>query len=287
MNLRDLARAALAAAVLPATSLAQPCPIPCNGTQILCHHQNGIRNHRGGPAIPVLGPNAATGNALGDAFWKIWGVENGMSRGSGLATFSNWETGADNTAAGGQGGTGTLTFDIPDLELRPVTQAGSAPGVKEPDMTAAAIYAAAVGTIALPIGGFQINVSILTPTVAVPASCPATTSLPTLTNADIAMLFLLTPGETAGMPNYYENFQTGTEVNTVSNPSVPPGPAGNSYSGTIDGLLGAVAHMAINQELYAEMGFYEPTLEVYRQTAGFAAPTRGSGARELAAGDSL
>jgi hypothetical protein len=289
VNLRDLARAALAAAVLPATSLAQIplCPMPCNGTQIVCHHQNGIRNNRGAPATPVLGPNAATGNLLGDALWKIWGVENGMTRGTVPATFTSWEIGADNTTAGGQGGTGTLTFDIPDLELRPVTLAGSSPGVREPDMTAAAIYAAAVGTIALPVGGFRINVSILTPTVAVPASCPATTALPTLSNADVAMLFLLTPGEVAGAANYYENLQTTTEVNTISNPSVPPGPAGNSYSGSIDGLLAAVAHMAINQELFAEMAFYEPTLEVYRQTAGFAAPTRGSGAREMAAGDSL
>jgi hypothetical protein len=287
MKFRGIVAAALASALPAPAALSQICPIPCNGTQIVCHHQNGIRNHRGGPAVSVLGPNAATGNVTGDALWKIWGVENGMTRGSGVHTFSNWEIGADNTAAGGQGGTGTLVFAIPNLELRPVTLAGSTPGVKEPDMTAPAIYGAVVGSIALPVGGFRINVSILTPTVAVPASCPTTTGLPTLSNADVAMLFLLTPGEVAGLANYYENIQTTTEVNTISNPSVPFGGIGNSYSGSFDALLGAVTHMAINEELYAEMGFLEPTLESYRQTVGFAAPTRGSGARVLIPGDSF
>src|SRR5262245_32830674 len=209
-----------------------------------------------------------------------------MSRGSGLATFTNWEIGADNTPAGGQGGTGTLVFALPSLELRPVTLAGTTPGVREPDLTVPATYAAAVGSIALPSGGFRINLSILTPTVSVLGACPPTATLPTLTNASVAMLFFLTPGEALGMPNYYENLQTITEVNAISNPSVPPGAAGNSYSGSVNGLGGAVTHMAINEELYAEMGFYEPTLEVYRQTAGFVA-LRGSGARELVAGDSL
>jgi hypothetical protein len=296
MSLRNLVRVGVAGVFLSSTALAQLCAIPCNGTQIVCHHQNGIRNHRGGPGTPVCGPNAATGNAAGDAFWKIWGVENGMSRGSGLATFTNWEIGADNTAAGcGPGGTGTLTFDIPDLELRPVTLTGFTPGVREPDMSAAATYAAAVGTIALPTGGFRINVSILTPTVAIPASCPATTTLPTLSNADVAMLFLLPPGEAAGSGTYYENISLNTEVNTVSNLGVAPAPAtANSYSGRVDGLVGSVDHdvngdavSSPTEELYAEMGFFEPTLESYRLTTGFATPTRGSGARELAAGDSF
>ncbi|MCI0585348.1 MAG: hypothetical protein L0323_00745, partial [Planctomycetes bacterium] len=268
-------------------ALAQLCAVPCNGTQIVCHHQNGIRRHRGAPPTPLVGPNAAAGNILGDALWRIWGVEDGMTRGSGLATFTSWEIGADNTIAGPGpgGGTGTLTFDIPDLELRPVTLAGFTPGVKEPDMTVAATYAAVVGLITLPTGAFRINVSILTPIVAVPASCPPTTGLPTLSNADVAMLFLLAPF-VPGVP-FYENLRTTTEVNTISNPSVPPGPVGNSYSGSFDALLGAVTHMPINEELFAEMGFYEPTLEAYRQTTGFGTPTRGSGARELAAGDTL
>src|SRR5262245_54766304 len=104
MGFRGIARAALAATLLSTAALAQICPVPCpaSGGQIVCHHQNGIRNHRGGPAVPLLGPNAAVGNVVGDAFWKIWGVENGMSRGSGVATFTNWEIGADNTTAGGQ-----------------------------------------------------------------------------------------------------------------------------------------------------------------------------------------
>src|SRR5262245_32952634 len=304
MSLRNLVRAGAAGVFLSTTALAQLCAIPCNGTQIVCHHQNGIRNHRGGPATPVCGPNAATGNAAGDAFWKIWGVENGMTRGTVPATFTNWEIGADNTAAAGscgsQGGTGTLVFDIPDLELRPVTLAGgqgagSIAGVREPDMAATAIYAAAVGTISLPTGGFRINVSILTPTVAIPASCPATTTLPTLNNADVAMLFLLTAGEAAGQATYYENIAIQTEVNTVSNPGVAPAPAtANSYSGRVDGLAGSVDHdvngdavLTSAEELYCEMGFFNPTLESYRQTTGFATPTRGSGARELAAGDAF
>src|SRR5262245_66600472 len=100
MSLRNLVRAGAAGVFLSTTALAQLCAIPCIGTQIVCHHQNGIRNHRGGPATPVCGPNAATGNAVGDAFWKIWGGENGMSRGSGLSTFTNREAGADSTTAG-------------------------------------------------------------------------------------------------------------------------------------------------------------------------------------------
>ncbi len=295
MSLRGIARATVVA-FLPATALAQLCPIPCNGTQIVCHRQNGIRNHRGGPAVPVCGPNADAGNAAGDAFWKIWGVENGMTRGSGLATFTNWEIGADNTMAGCAPSSGaTLVWNIPDLELRPVTLTGFTPGVREPDLTAAATYAAIVGTISLPTGSFRINISILTPTVAVPASCPATTTLPVLSNADVAMLFLLTPGEAAVTADYYENLMMTTEVNTVSNLGVPPAPlTATTYSGRVDGLLGLVDHdpngdgvSSPAEELYGEMGFFEPTLEVYRNTTGFAVPTRGSGARELAAGDSF
>ncbi|HKB14727.1 MAG TPA: hypothetical protein VKF62_01605, partial [Planctomycetota bacterium] len=48
-------------------ALAQLCAVPCNGTQIVCHHQNGIRNHVAGAvvggaftfAVPQPGPNAA------------------------------------------------------------------------------------------------------------------------------------------------------------------------------------------------------------------------------------
>ncbi|HET6204262.1 MAG TPA: hypothetical protein VFI25_15830 [Planctomycetota bacterium] len=261
---------------LSSIALAQPCPVPCLGNQVLCQHQNGIRNHRGGPATAIAGPNAGTGNILGDAEWKIWACENGMTRGSGLATFTSWEIGASNTTAGIQ------SFDIPDLELRPVVLVG---GVKEPDLTAPPIDNEVVGTIALPVGGFMINVTILGPTVAAPAACVGNAGLPVLSNADVAMLFLYTPGEVATQLNYYWNFQLTTEVSTISNPTVPPGPTGNSYSGTVDALLGVVTHYAIGQELYGKMGFFEPTLEVLRQTTGFAAPTMGSGARELAPGD--
>ncbi len=262
---------------LPAPAPAQLCAVPCNGTQIVCHHQNGIRNHRGVPAIPWVGPNWATvGNWPGDAEWKIWAIENGMTRGSGVSTVSNWEIGAVNA------GPGTQTFNIPDVELRPVVLAG---GLKEPDMAATPFYAAAVGTISLPTGSFRINISIDVPTVAAPVSCTPVTTLPTLSNTDVAMLFLYPPGPGFPNPNAYQNLVTTTEVNTLSNPSVPPSPAGNSYSGTYDALLGVITHYPINRELYAELGFYEPTLEVYRQTTGFTAPTQGSGARELAAGD--
>ncbi len=298
MSLRSFSWAGAAGVLLSSTALAQLCPVPCNQTQIVCHHQNGIRNHRGGPATAVGGPNAAIGNQPSDAFWKIWGIENGMTRGSGLSTFTNWEIGADNTTAGpGPGGTGTLVFDVPDLDLRTVTLAGTTPGVKEPDMVAAPVYSFAVGTISLPTGGYRINVSILNPTVAVPVSCPPTTTLPTLANADIAMLFNLTAGEVApsGLGTYYENLVTTTEVNTTSNLGVPPAPAtANTYSGRVNGALGTVDHdpngdgtSSPSEELYGEMGFYEPTLEVYRLTTGFLVPTRGSGARELLAGDSL
>ncbi|HET6201863.1 MAG TPA: hypothetical protein VFI25_03560 [Planctomycetota bacterium] len=271
-----LACVCVAAAFLSTIALAQLCAAPCNGTQIVCQHQNGIRNHRGGPATALAGPNGATGNVLGDAEWKIWGVENGMTRGSGAATFTNWEIGASSP------GPGTQSFDIPDLELRPVVLVG---GVKEPDMTAVPLDTELVGNIALPTGGFRINVTILGPTVAAPASCVGNAGLSVLSNADVAMLFLYTPGEVTTQTDYYLNFRLNTEVNTVSNPSVPTTGVGNSYSGTVDALLGVVTHYAINEELYGEMGLYEPTLESYRLTTGFAAPTRGSGARELAAGD--
>ncbi len=269
---------ATAVLVLSSPAPAQLCAVPCNGTQVVCHHQNGIRNHRAAPAVPIEGPNAATGNVLGDAEWKIWGVENGMTRGSGIHTFTNWEIGASN------GGTGSVTFEIPDLELRPVAVVG---GVREPDLSGAPLASMATGTIALPMGGFRINLTMLAQTVAPPASCLPTTGLPVLSNADVAMLFLYTPGEVSSSASYYRNFRTSTEVNTVSNPSIPPTGAGHSYSGTIDATPGTVTHYAINQELYGEMGFYEPTLEAYRLTTGFATPTRGSGARELAAGDLL
>ncbi|MCI0588824.1 MAG: hypothetical protein L0323_18525 [Planctomycetes bacterium] len=268
----------------PAT--AQLCAVPCNGTQIVCHHQNGLRNHRAGPTtgglpaftVAQTGPNGATGNESGDAEWKIWAVENGMTRGSGVSTVTNWEIGVIN--AGG----GTLTFDIPDMALRSVGLVG---GVKEPDMNAAPVASLSVGSISLPTGSFRINISMSTPTVAVPGSCPSTTTLPALSNADVAMLFLYTPGEMSALPNYYRNFVTVGEVNTVSNPSVPPSGPGNSYSGTFDATPGVVTHYPITQELFAELGFFEPTLEVYRQSVGLAAPSRGSGARELAAGDTL
>ncbi|HET6201864.1 MAG TPA: hypothetical protein VFI25_03565 [Planctomycetota bacterium] len=277
-SLRTLMWVGVAGAILSTTTLAQLCSIPCNGTQIVCQHQNGIRNHRGGPATALSGPNGATGNVLGDAEWKIWGTENGMTRGSGLSTFTNWEIGASSP------GPGTQSFDIPDLELRPVVLVG---GVKEPDMTAVAIDTELVGNIALPTGGFRINVTILGPTVAAPASCVGNAGLPVLSNSDVAMLFLLTPGEVTTQTNYYLNFRLNTEINTISNPSSPTTGVGNSYSGTVDGLLGAVTHYAINQELYGEMGFFDPTLESYRLTTGFTAPTRGAGARELASGDSF
>ncbi len=270
--------------VLSSSALAQLCAVPCNGTQIVCHHQNGIRNHVGvlaAAALPIVGPNAAVGNVVGDAEWKVYAVENAMTRGSGVSTVTNWEVGAINA------GPGTITYLVPDFALRPVVLAGGV--VKEPDMVAVPIYAAAVGTIALPTGSFRINVSILTPTVAVPSTCPPTTLLPILSNADVALLFLwdlpflppLPPLQNAPM------LVTATEANTVSNPSIPPTGTGNSYSGTYDALLGVVTHYPITQELFAELGFFEPTLEAYRQTAGFATPTRGSGARELAAGDTL
>ncbi len=281
MSLRSLARTGVAGVVLSTSALGQLCSIPCNGTQVVCHHQNGIRNHRGGPTVPLEGPNAATGNVAGDAHWKIWGCENGMTRGSAISTFTGWEIGLANV------GTGTATFDIPDLALRLITGAGSTAGVRETDMTGAPIYSAAVGSISMPTGGFRINVSIQTPVVALPANCPPTTGLPTLSNSDVAMLFRLTPGEVNNQATYYRNLGLDTEVNTVSNPSpLAPG-AGNSYSGRFDASLNLVTHFAIQEELFAEMAFFEPTLEVYRNTTGFAAPTRGSGARELAAGDSF
>ncbi len=272
---------AIAVLALSSSSPAQLCGVPCNGTQIVCHHQNGLRNQRGAAAVanvPIAGPNGLTGNILGDAEWKIWAVENGMTRGSGISSVTNWEIGAANS------GGGTAVFDIPDMELRPVVLAG---GVKEPDMAAASLASFVVGSISLPTGSFRINVSLTTPTVAVPASCPSTMTLPVLSNADVAMLFLYTPGEVSSSPNYFRNLVTVGEVNTVSNPSVPPSGTGNSYSGTLDATPGVVTHYAITQELFTELGFFEPTLEVYRQTTGFATPTRGSGARELAAGDTL
>ncbi|MGH7149687.1 MAG: hypothetical protein ACREIU_03255, partial [Planctomycetota bacterium] len=241
---------------------------------------NGIRNHRAAPATPLDGPNATTGNVPGDAEWKIWGVENGMTRGSGIHSFTNWEIGAVNSLPGQVAG----TFEIPDMELRPVVVVG---GVKEPDLSGPPVAAMSVGTIALPVGGFRINLTILPQTVAPPADCTGTTGLPILTNADLAMLFLYTPGEVNTSLTYYRNFRLTTEVNTVSNPSNPPTGGGNSYSGTFDATAGTVTHYALAQELYAEAGFYEPTLEAYRQTTGFVTPTRGSGARELAAGDTL
>ncbi len=277
---------ATAAFVLSSPAPAQLCAVPCNGTQVVCHHQNGIRNHRAGPTtgglpaftVAQVGPNGVTGNAAGDAEWKIWAVENGMTRGSGVSSVTNWEIGVINA------GPGTLTFNIPDMALRSVGLAG---GVKEPDMDAAPLASLTVGSISLPTGSFRINVSMLTPTVAVPASCGPTTGLPALSNADVAMLFLYTPGEVSSSPNYYRNFVTVGEVITVSNPSVPPSGTGNSYSGTFDATPGVVTHYPITQELFAELGFFEPTLEAYRQTTGFTTPTRGSGARELAAGDTL
>jgi hypothetical protein len=264
---------------LPSPAPAQLCAVPCNGTEVVCHHQNGIRNQRVLPTIPRLGPNSQTiGNWPGDAEWKIWAVENGMTRGSGVSTVTNWEIGAINPGPGSQ------TFNIPDMELSPVVVVG---GVKEPDMGATPTYTAAAGMILLPTGSFRINVSILTPTVAVPSACPALTALPTLPNADVAMLFLYTPGPALPVPYVYQNLVTTTEVNTVSNPSIPPTSTGNSYSGTYDALLGVVTHYPINEELYAALGFFEPTLEVYRQTIGLTAPTQGSGARELLAGDTV
>jgi hypothetical protein len=271
----------VAVLALSSSATAQLCAVPCNGTQIVCHHQNGLRNHRGDPpalASLLEGPNGLTGNVLGDAEWKIWAVENGMTRGSGISTVTNWEVGAINS------GVGPAVFDIPDMALRSVVLAG---GVKEPDMAAATIASFGVGTISLPTGSFRINVSLATPTVATPGSCPATTPLPVLSNADVAMLFLYPPGELTSSPSYYRILVTSGEVNTVSNPSVPPSGTGNSYSGTLDATPGVVTHYPITQELFAELGFFEPTLEVYRQTTGFATPTRGSGARELAAGDTL
>lgn len=256
---------------------AQPCPVPCNGTQIVCHHQNGIRNNLGifAPAVivPLASPNAASagGNAAGDAEWKIWGCENGMTRGSGVHTVAAWEVGLLNNPP-----SATVTYNIPDLELRPVVL--GATGVRVPDLATAPSYAAAVGTISLPVGTFRINVSILTPTVAVPASCPTTAALPTLTNADVALLFLYPPGQVLGAPGYTFQAQTQNETTVLSN-------GGNSYSGTVDGATGAVTSYGPGQELFGELAFYEPTLEALRQSAGFAAPTTGAGARELAAGD--
>ncbi|MGH7151610.1 MAG: hypothetical protein ACREIU_12970, partial [Planctomycetota bacterium] len=84
-KLESFLSSAIALLALSSPAPAQLCAIPCNGTQVVCHHQNGIRNHRG-IATPVAGPNGAVGNAAGDAFWKIWGVENGMTRGTVPAT---------------------------------------------------------------------------------------------------------------------------------------------------------------------------------------------------------
>ncbi|MGH7151609.1 MAG: hypothetical protein ACREIU_12965 [Planctomycetota bacterium] len=283
MRPMTFARTFAAGIALSSASIAQPCPIPCNGVQIVCHHQNGIRNHAAlanvtASTVPQPGPNAATGNVAGDAEWKIWAVENGMTRGSGISSLASWEVGAINA------GPGPGIFNIPDFELRPVVVAG---GLKEPDMVGSPTTSLAVGTISLPTGSFRINVSIGTPTVAAPGLCPSPAPLPALSNADVAMLFLYPPGEVLGAPTYYRNLVTTTEVNTISNPSIPPTGAGNSYSGTFDASPGVVTHYPITQELFAELGFFEPTLEVYRQTAGFASPTRSSGARELAAGDTL
>ncbi len=278
---RILAGTVFAGLAFPSASLAQICPPPCNGTQIVCHHQNGIRNNTRVTAstVPLPGPNAATGNVAGDAEWKIWAVENGMTRGNGVSTLTNWEVGATN------GGVATGIFDIPDVALRPVVVAG---GLKEPDMTAVPIASFVVGTIALPTGTFRINVSLSTPTVALPAVCPTTATLPTLPNANVALLYLYAPGEILGVtPGYWQNLVTTTEVNTVSNPSIPPTGTGNSYSGTFDATPGVVTHYPITQELFGELGFFEPTLEAYRQTTGFSSPTSGAGARELAAGDTL
>ncbi|HET6204261.1 MAG TPA: hypothetical protein VFI25_15825 [Planctomycetota bacterium] len=279
MRYESIAFVAVAGVALSTAAPAQLCSIPCNGTQVVCHHQNGIRNLVGIPATGSLiaGPNAATGNVPGDAEWKIWAVENGMTRGSGVHRVTNWEIGAGNS------GPATASVDIPNMELRPVVLGA---GVKEPDMAAAPIDSFVVGSISLPTGFFRINVSLLQG-VAAPALCLPPTGLPTLSNADVAMLFLYTPGQVIGMPAYYQNLVTTTEVNTVSNPSVPPTGTGNSYSGTFDAALNQVTHYPINQELFAEMGFFEPTLEAYRQTTGFPAPTRGSGARELAPGDTV
>ena len=168
-SLRVLALASAAGALLPSSALGQLCPIPCNGAQVVCHHQNGVRNHRGSTTIPIGGPNAATGNVPGDAFWKIWGCENGMSRGSAIHTFTSWEIGLASLAPG------PATFDIPDLQLRSVTLSGSTSGVKEPDLSSPATFAATVGSIAVPAsGGFRINVSLAAPAVAPPAFCPPT-----------------------------------------------------------------------------------------------------------------
>ncbi len=263
---------------LPAFALAQPCPIACNGVQVVCHHQNGIRNNVGiaPPAVltPLAGPNAANpgGNVAGDAEWRVWGCENGMTRGSGVHTLAGWEVGVlhNPPAPGGQ------AFDLPDLELRPVVLAPT--GVRVPDLAAAPPYAAALGAIALPVGTVRINVSIDTPTVAALASCPSMASLPTLSNADVAMLFLYPPGQALGAPGYTFQVQTQNETTVLSN-------GGNSYSGTIDAATGAVTSYAPGQELFGELGLFEPTLEVLRQTAGFPAPSTGAGSREFAAGD--
>jgi hypothetical protein len=115
---------ATALAGLSASGSAQLCAVPCNGTQIVCHHQNGIRNNTGlvapNPAnvAPIAGPNAATpgGNVAGDAEWKIWGCENGMTRGSGIHTLAGWEVGLFNSLPGA----GTQGYTLPNLELRPV-----------------------------------------------------------------------------------------------------------------------------------------------------------------------
>ncbi|MCI0588825.1 MAG: hypothetical protein L0323_18530 [Planctomycetes bacterium] len=273
---------ASALAWLTASAHAQPCPIACTGTQIVCHHQNGIRNNTGlvapNPAnvAPIAGPNAASagGNVAGDAEWKVWGCENGMTRGSGLHTVTSWEVGLFNNLPGA----GTLAYQIPDLELRPVVLGPT--GVRVPDFAAAPSYAAAVGAISLPVGIYRVNVSINTPTVAALATCPSTASLPTLSNADVAMLFLHEPGQVLGAPGYSFQVQTQNETTILSN-------GGNSYSGTFNAVTGAVGSYPSAQELFGELAFFEPTLEVLRQTAGFLAPSTGAGARELAAGDSV
>ncbi len=257
---------------------AQPCPVPCNGTQIVCHHQNGIRNNIGifAPAViaPLASPNGGSpgGNVAGDAEWKIWGCENGMTRGSGVHTVVSWEVGLFNNPPG----PASFVYNIPDLELRPVVLGPT--GVRVPDLAAAPSYTAAVGTISLPLGTFRVNVSINTPTVAAPATCPPTTTLPTLSNGDVAMLFLYPPGQIFGAPGYTLQVQTQNETTVLAN-------GGNSYSGTLDAATGAVTSYPPGQELFGELAFFEPTLEALHQTAGAAAPTTGAGARELAAGD--
>ncbi|HKB17194.1 MAG TPA: hypothetical protein VKF62_14095 [Planctomycetota bacterium] len=267
---------------LPASAFAQPCPVPCNGVQVVCHHQNGIRNNTGlvapNPAnvAPIAGPNAANpgGNVPGDAEWKVWGCENGMTRGSGVHTLAGWEVGLFNSLPGA----GTLAYTLPNLELRPVVPGPT--GVRVPDLAAAPSYAAGLGALSLPVGTFRVNVSINTPTVATPAACPSTAALPTLSNADVSMLFLYPPGQVLGAPGYTFQLQTQNETTVLAN-------GGNSYSGTINAATGAVPSYAPAQELFGELAFFEPTLEVLRLTAGFLAPSTGAGARDLAAGDSV